>query len=108
MIFSVIVLMSYKLEEKYAFVCLSFKSSIHVLGDLYASHIYSLPNSGSDSESYYKQAVYFSENINLLSSNQVELYSKIIGSVFYLTGPERIIGQYINVLLGIINCVYCL
>ncbi len=101
MIFSVIVLMSYKLEEKYVFLFAYLSRVAFMFWDLYASHIYSLPNSGSDSESYYKQAVYFSENINLLSSNQVELYSKIIGSVFYLTGPERIIGQYINVLLGL-------
>lgn len=69
--------------------------------DLFARDIYILPNSGADTENFYQQSLFFSENTKNLFSYDGELYSKIIGVIFSFIGPQRIIGQYINVLIGL-------
>mgnify|MGYP006087730395 CR=1 FL=1 len=78
---------------------------IFMLWDLYASDIFLLPNSGGDSLHYYKLAVLFSEDLSYLSERNIGLYSKFLGWIFYFTGPMRILGQYINVLLGVSTVV---
>lgn len=70
--------------------------------DIYAQHIFILPNSGADTEFYYAWAVRVSENISYLNEKiRGGVYSKILGIVFYFTGPMRLLGQYLNVLLGL-------
>lgn len=70
--------------------------------DIYARDIFSLPNSGGDSEGFLKSAIRISEDITLITKNIYGGgYSKFLGTIFHFTGSERMIGQYINVLLGI-------
>lgn len=76
-----------------------------MLWDLYARDIFVLPSSGADSEMYYKASIMVSDDLSFLFKSRVSLYSKIIGFVFYLIGPMRIVGHYINVLLGLSTVV---
>lgn len=70
--------------------------------DVYAKDIFLFPNSGVDSEMYYLTAVDIGNNLLLLSTNlQYGIYSKILGIVFYFTGPQRLLAQYFNVLFGL-------
>lgn len=70
--------------------------------DLYAKSIYVLPNSGSDSEVYYRNALAVANDLAFMGSSlTVGFYSKLMGSLFYFIGPQRLIGQYLNVLLGL-------
>lgn len=79
---------------------------LFMLWDIYASDIFLLPNSGADSEMYYNWSIKISKNLgHLTESIQGGLYSKILGLLFYFTGPMRILGQYINVLLGVSTVV---
>ena len=79
---------------------------IFMLWDLYARDIFVFPNSGADTEVYYTYAEIVSKDFSNLSMwIHGGLYSKILGVVFYLTGPMRILAQYINVLLGLSTVV---
>lgn len=70
--------------------------------DVYGRYFYPLPHSGNDSEGFLYSATLVANNLNLLKGNIYgDIYTKILGVLFYLTSPERLIGQYINVLLGI-------
>lgn len=96
--------MVYLISRKdYRFILLGayFARLVFMFWDLYANHIFNLPNSGADTESFYQQAIFFSENSNYLFSHNGEVYSKIIGTLFSFVGPYRIVGQYVNVLVGL-------
>lgn len=70
--------------------------------DRYAQGIFELPNSGSDSEMFYRYAVAVSEYSALFTARiNGGLFSKLMGALFMLIGPQRLMGQYINVLLGL-------
>lgn len=70
--------------------------------DIYARSIFILPNAATDDVGFYRSASQISKNLLLLSNDLYGgLYAKITGFVFYLTGPSRILGNYINVILGI-------
>lgn len=73
-----------------------------LIWDLYARNIFPLPNSGRDSEMYYYFSIKIYEDISLIS-NPVRggIYSKLIGTLFFIIGPMRMFAQYINVLLGL-------
>jgi hypothetical protein len=96
------------MNKQFIFLSAFIARLVFMFWDMYAKHIYVLPNSGIDSEVFFQQAVYFSQNIQGLFSYNGELYSKIIGVIFYFIGPQRIIGQYINVLIGltIVTVIY--
>ena len=64
------------------------------------SYVFYLPHSGADTEAFYRQALFFSQDILNLSDDG-ELYTKITGILFYVIGPQRLFGQYINTLLGL-------
>ena len=70
--------------------------------DVYARSIYLLPHSGDDSEGFLITASHISNDISLIKTDLYGgLYTKALGFLFYITEPERLLGQYINVLLGI-------
>ena len=70
--------------------------------DINFDHIFSLPNSGSDSVMYYNSARQVSDDLSLLIQDiRGGIFSKITGTVFWFTGFSRAMGQYINVLLGL-------
>lgn len=73
-----------------------------MLWDIYARNIFLFPGSGGDSERFLSTAIRISQNISLLSQEIYgDYYTKFLGIMFYSTGAERMIGQYINVLLGV-------
>lgn len=73
-----------------------------MLWDIYAKKIYMLPHSGRDTEGFFKSAELISNNITLINEPIYGgVYSKFLGVLFYISHSERLLGQYINVLLGI-------
>ena len=102
--YTLIVLAGFKNKQKFIFIGGYFARVALMFWDLYARNIFVLPNSGLDSEMYYENAIRISTNMELLSSMQGlrgGVYSQINGILFYFIGPQRLIGQYINVLLGL-------
>ncbi|WP_147454011.1 hypothetical protein [Tessaracoccus antarcticus] len=72
-----------------------------VFWDLNLSHIVSLPNSGLDSEMFFNYARAVAQDPSLLSVDiRGGAFSKLFGTLFWVTGPLRIFGQYTNVLFG--------
>lgn len=103
-IYTTVILISYKNKLKIVYLGAFLSRVILLMWDLYARNIFLLPNSGLDSEMYYKNAIQISNNLSLLISMdglRGGLYSQINGLLFYFIGPQRIVGQYINVLLGL-------
>lgn len=76
--------------------------------DLHMSHIFSLPNSGIDSEMFYYWAVEVSRDPTLIFDEiRGGVFSKLYGVLFWLIGPLRVVAQYTNVLLGISTVLIC-
>jgi len=70
--------------------------------DIFARDIFILPHSGGDTEGFLQSAIRINEDKSLLSSDIYGgVYSKILGLIFILSIPERMIGQFFNVLLGV-------
>lgn len=70
--------------------------------DVYARQVYVLPHSGGDTEGFYYYAELISKDLSLLSGYIYgNLYTKFLGLFFYIVGQERLLAQYINVLLGV-------
>jgi len=70
--------------------------------DLNFSDVFSLPNSGADSEMFYRYAVAVAEDPSLVFEEiRGGPFSKLFGLLFWLTGVRRVVGQYTNVLLGL-------
>ncbi len=70
--------------------------------DVYARDIFVFPGSGADSEGFLLSATRIANDLGLIKSSIYGgVYSKILGGLFYITSTERLLGQYINVLLGI-------
>lgn len=73
-----------------------------VFWDLNFSHIFSLPNSGADSEMFFHYAVVVAEDPSVIfEDSRAGMFSKLFGLLFWVTGVQRAIGQYTNVLLGL-------
>lgn len=102
-IFTIIILF-YNSKKTTLILVIAFIIRVVVLfWDLYGRRIFVLPNSGADSEMYYRYSVLISENLSLLGNTRGRIYSDINGLLFYLIGPQRIFGQYMNVLIGILT-----
>lgn len=75
---------------------------IAMFWDIYARHIFNFPGSGLDSEAFLAIAMRIYRNIDLLFVSFARgLYSNTLGAIFHIILPHRLIGQYINVLLGV-------
>lgn len=69
--------------------------------DVYFRHIYVLPHSGGDSEGFFNSAVLIASNPSLLKEAIYGgYYSKMVGIMYSITGPDRLLGQFLNVLFG--------
>jgi len=74
--------------------------------DVYGKSIFELPHSGGDSERFLATSMEISKNLSLIDGQVYGgLYSKIMGVVFFFGPLDRMVGQYINVLLGITTIV---
>lgn len=71
-----------------------------LLLDIYGREYIILPNSAADSEVYFRYAINISKDITLLNNSMYDMYSKGMGIIGYFFGPERMILQYTNVILG--------
>jgi hypothetical protein len=100
-IFTLVVLISCRNKIKIVFIGAFLARLFFLFWDIYAKSIFTLPNSGADSEKFFNQAVNLSKNLSALINNDSNIYAKIMGFLFYWIGPQRILGQYINVLLGL-------
>jgi hypothetical protein len=69
--------------------------------DVYCRHIYVLPHSGGDSEGFFNSAVRIAAQPGLLLGPIYGgFYSKMVGLLFLFAGSDRLLGQFVNVLLG--------
>lgn len=73
-----------------------------MLWDLYANHIFRLPNTGHDAIAFYQNALILSEDLTLLSEPiRGGDFTKFHGLLIHWIGPQQMLGHYINVLLGL-------
>lgn len=92
----------YKKDYIFIFVMAYFTRIATMLWDIYATHLFSLPHSGIDSERFFYYSSLVSNNMELLKGPIYGLiYTKFLGFIFYITSAQKLIGQYINVLLGL-------
>lgn len=97
-----LVLSAIPLKIKTIFIGAFLFRLFFMVWDIYARNILELPNSGADSEMYYRIATLISNNLTLLELPiRGGTYAKIVGVLFYITGPQRMLVQYINVLFGL-------
>lgn len=68
--------------------------------DIYARAIYILPHSGSDTEGFYSQGLTIAGDLSQFNKTHMGAYANFLGFVFRIFGDQRILAQYINVLLG--------
>ncbi|MCM3744095.1 hypothetical protein M3193_08060 [Sporosarcina luteola] len=70
--------------------------------DIYGRGIFMLPHSGGDTEGFLMSGLRIANDLSLLFETIYGgVYSKFLGIVFFIGPEDRLIGQYINVLLGI-------
>lgn len=100
-IFVFLILMSYKDKKKVLFFSAFLSRVVFMFWDMYATHIFVLPNSGADTESFYANSIAIANNLSLFKNARDGIYSQINGLLFYFIGPQRMVGQYVNVLLGL-------
>lgn len=67
-----------------------------LLLDLYGRHIFILPGSGNDTEMFHSSALNF-PNFGIMDNP----YSFFIGVIYSLAADQRIVAQYVNLLLSI-------
>ena len=73
-----------------------------MLWDIFARHIYLIPNAGHDAGAFYSIALSISENNDLLNETiRGGFFTKYNGLLFYWIGPQQMFGHYINVLIGL-------
>lgn len=65
-----------------------------------------LPHSGADDDAFYESSLQIYNNMELIWQNIYGgVYSKLLACVFTFTGPERVVGEFINVSLSIISII---
>lgn len=99
-LFTIIVLLCYRRKIKFVLLSAFIVRVVFLVWDLYGRDIFVLPNSGADSEMFYRTAISVSKQLSLLGETG-GVYSDINGVLFYFIGPQRMFGQYMNVLLGL-------
>jgi len=67
--------------------------------DLYGKSIIQLPNSGADSNMFYRTSVEFMKTGN---PGRGELFSVLMGTIFNVTGDNRLFGQFVIMLFSIV------
>ncbi len=71
-----------------------------LLWDIYFRSIFILPHSGSDTEGFYRQGMAIANDFSLFNKMPMGPYTNFLGLLFRVIGDQRIIAQYINVMLG--------
>lgn len=97
-----IILLIKTKKNRIILVAAYFIRILAMFWDIYARNIFTLVGSGGDSEGFYRSAVSVSKNLGLLTQYVYgDFYTKILGVISYISFPERILLQYINVVLGL-------
>jgi len=92
-----------KNKKEYLILLLAYIFRILLmLWDIYGREIFILPNSGNDSEAFHYHALAFSSG---LGSGRGGMYSTVVGIIYSVFGPQRIVAQYFNVLLGMYSII---
>lgn len=68
--------------------------------DLYGRELYSLPNSGADSEWFYKCAIEYAHSSHY---NRSSTFPKLMGAFFKYFGDSRLFGQFMVMLFSIVS-----
>src|SRR5699024_8100324 len=100
---SFVLLVIFRYKEKVSLILFLgyFIRLFFMFWDIYAKEIFQLPHSGDDSEGFFSSSLQVSNDMSLLSEQIYGgLYSKVLGIIYFLGPSDRILGQYINVLLG--------
>lgn len=71
--------------------------------DFYGRELFVLPNSGLDSEMYHRNGINVSQG---LDEGRGGYYSILVGYIYYFFGEQRILAQYLNVLLGVFTIIF--
>src|SRR5699024_8595764 len=83
-IFSMVILYLSDRNIRYIII-LGYLLRVFILfWDLYARNIFSLPNSGADTEMFYKTSLLISDNLAMIGSTRGGMYSNILGVLFSL------------------------
>lgn len=69
--------------------------------DYFCRNIYVLPNSGADSEAFYRLSVQFS-----IGNNYFDAITTLAGVVFKLFGVSRLYGQFLLMLFSIVALIF--
>ncbi len=101
-LYTMAILIAFK-NKYYIIFFGAFLARISVmLWDIYARHIYLIPNAGHDAGAFYGSALAISQNLDLLNvSIRGEYFAKYNGLLFHWIGPQQMFGHYINVLIGL-------
>lgn len=99
---TIILLLSEKKQIRSVVVWAYIMRVITLFIDLFLRDTIILPSSGADTETYYRNSLVVAENLNLVgASDNISIYSEIMGMLIKLIGPMRIYLQYFNILLGL-------
>ena len=69
--------------------------------DIYMKHIYTLPHSGEDTETFLRRAISISDSFQIITQSPYEFFIRMLAYIIHFTTEERIFLQYINVLFGL-------
>lgn len=72
-----------------------------VFWDIYGRSIFVLPNSGADSEMFYRQSVLYMYT----GDTKRGLFPKVMGTIFMAIGPSRIFSQFIITLYSVVSLI---
>ena len=101
-LYTMALLIAFKNKYYVIFFGAFFARLAVMLWDLYAKHIFVLPNTGHDAVAFYGSALAISQNLDLLNvSIRGEYFAKYNGLLFHWIGPQQMFGHYINVLIGL-------
>ncbi|MFD1020255.1 hypothetical protein [Thalassobacillus hwangdonensis] len=86
-----------------------FARVVFMLWDIYARSIYVLPHSGSDTEGFLATGMGVADDLSVLGASIYGgLYTKVLGLLFWVGPEDRLMGQYLNVLIGMTTIVIVL
>lgn len=98
-IFFVILTRYTKTKGEYVILFLAYALRLFFLyWDIYARHIFILPNSGADSEMFHHFAVQFALGGD---ASRGGFYSIVVGLIYTMFGEQRILAQYANILFSL-------
>lgn len=69
--------------------------------DYYGKELVNVFHSGGDSERFYQWGIDISKNLSLINEISYTTYTDFLGILYWIIGDQRLLSQFINVILGI-------